>query len=329
MFRGLKYRIHQVAPELQFWGYEGGNVLAAIAGAGGFAAFYGGLRSVAEMPAQGLSDRIAAAFSGYPDILVTAGLAVIVLATIVLGNEKRPALKTWIDRTASVTGIVLVCTALYFGASWITFTAVSFVSASALLRLCRTSPVFLKLGGLMLAAGGFGLAGFGVSSLHASQSALLPGLTVLTGIYVMFASLMTYQGGIFECGGHMTTSNDARPGPFHPHGPVGRLLEARIDRQVSAILAKLALPAVFWVTAETKANAPFLTSMWTRLPWRLLTASAALATGTSVGVLFGIANVFWAIGDVAIGSLDWKLSQPATKQKEPPAMAEEQSRARN
>lgn len=93
---------------------------------------------------------------------MTAGLAIIVLLTIALGSlfdDDGLAVKIWIDRIAAFTGIALVCAALYFGASWITFTAVSFVSVSALLRLCRTSPVFLKLGGLMLAAGGVGLAG--------------------------------------------------------------------------------------------------------------------------------------------------------------------------
>ena len=280
------------------------------------------------MPSQSLSTRIAAAFTDYPDILVTAGLAVIVLATILFGSDRRPYLKTWIDRTASALGIALVCTALYFGASWITFTAVSFVSASALLWLCRTSPVFLKLGGLMLAGGGFGLAGFGVSSLQASQQALLPTLTILTGVYVMFASFMTYQGGIFECSAYETPPGGGRHGPFHPNGWIGRLLETQIDRLVGTLLSHLALPAVFWITAETKANAPFLTSMWTRLPWRLLTSSAALMTGTSAGVLFGIANVFWAVGDVAIGSLDWKVAEMTPADEETGTMAEDHSRAK-
>lgn len=48
MVIALKNKIHAIAPELQFWGYEGGNVLAAIAGAGGFIAFYNGLLSVGD-----------------------------------------------------------------------------------------------------------------------------------------------------------------------------------------------------------------------------------------------------------------------------------------
>ncbi len=36
MFTRLKSKINEVAPDLQFRGYEGGNVLAAVAGVGGF-----------------------------------------------------------------------------------------------------------------------------------------------------------------------------------------------------------------------------------------------------------------------------------------------------
>lgn len=324
MFGRIKDWLHSVAPELQFWGYEGGNVLAAIAGAGGFTAFYDGLISVSTIPTQSVSARIAAAFADYPDILVTAGLAIIVVATILFGSDERPRAKLWIDWIASLAGLVLVGTALYFDASWITFAAVSFVCASALLRLCRVSPVFLKLGGLMLAAGGLGLAGFGFSVIHA-QPVLLASLTVLTGIYVVFASLMTYQGGIFECSGSSNSQPlGARRSLFDPNGAIARLLETWIDRPVVLLLSAIALPAVFWVSAKTKAKAPFLTSMWTRLPWRLLTAGAALATGTSAGFIFGLANAFWAVGDVAIGSLDWKTSAPGESAG---ALSEDPSRA--
>lgn len=320
MFSPLKHRIHQMAPELQFWGYEGGNVLAAIAGTGGFLSLYYGFWSLSDLSETNPFSGVAVAFAEYPDILVTVGLAVIVLFTILSGNifngRSTQKAKVWIDRAGSITGIGLVCAALYFGASWITFAAVSFVSASALLRLCRTSPVFLKLGGLMLAAGGFGLAGFGLSTVSQSDSILLPGLTVLTGIYVFFASLMTYQGGIFECNAHHETAQPQEPrfGAFHPAGRIGRLLETRLDQPISTLVEKVALPSVFWVPSHIKANAPFLTSMWTRLPWRLLTGGAALATGTTIGVLFGIANVCWAIGDIAIGSLDWDISESKVRE---------------
>ncbi|MEP3276567.1 MAG: hypothetical protein ABJN26_00945 [Stappiaceae bacterium] len=319
----LKKRVHRVAPELQFWGYEVGNVLAAIAGAGGIAVFYAGLRSVDDLPGQSWVTDIALSFSAYPDIVVTVGLAMIVLLTIVLGpliGRENTGVKLWIDGIASIIGILLVGTALTFGASWITFAAVSFVSGSALLRLCRTSPVYLKLGGLMLAAGGVGLAAYGFNSFDMSQPSLLPVLTVLTGFYVIAASLMTYQGGIFECAGfkqQADASTSAGTSWFHPSGRLAAMLEARFDGPISVLIDRVALPSVFWVSTKTKSTAPFLTSMWTRLPWRILTACAAMATGTPAGILFCIANIFWAVGDVAIGALDWEEDDQSLPEETP------------
>jgi len=111
VLRPLKNKIHAIAPELQFWGYEGGNVLAAVAGAGGFIAFYNDLRSVGDVPLHDLSAGIVGAFTSYPDVLVTTGLALIVLLTVTLGGlfgtTLGPAVKLWIDRVAAVCGILL------------------------------------------------------------------------------------------------------------------------------------------------------------------------------------------------------------------------------
>lgn len=265
----FKNRIHQIAPELQFWGYEGGNVLAAIAGVGGFLSFQAGLRSVGDMQEQNLAASIAIAFTDFSDILVTVGLIIIVLATIAFDNIFRgcvgPRVKTWVDRTASVLGVSLVVMALYFGASWITFTTVSFVSASALLRLCRTSPVFLKLGGLMLAVGGFGLATYGLSTVQISQLSLLPLLTILTGVYVIFASLMTYQGGVYECKEHANNvgGRETELGLFHPRGNIGRWLETRVDRPINTFVELVSLSCVFWVSSNTNAG-----NYWPAAYWR-------------------------------------------------------------
>ena len=45
---GIRRFIKRHNMELQFWGYEGGNVLATIAGAGGFGAFAGKVGAVVE-----------------------------------------------------------------------------------------------------------------------------------------------------------------------------------------------------------------------------------------------------------------------------------------
>lgn len=86
MVMPLKTKIHAIAPELQFWGYEGGNVLAAVARAGGFIAFYNALRSVGDVPLHDLSAGIVGALMSYPDVLVTTGLALIVLLAVTLGG---------------------------------------------------------------------------------------------------------------------------------------------------------------------------------------------------------------------------------------------------
>lgn len=129
---------------------------------------------------------------------------------------------------------------------------------------------------------------------------MLPVLTVLTGIYVIFASLMTCQGGIFACDGSAdaASSQTSRASAFHPGGWIGRLLGSYLDGLIALLVRVIALPSVFWVLSRVKSTVPFLTSMWTRLPWRLLTGGAAIATGKTVGILFGVANIFWAVGDV-------------------------------
>ena len=67
-------------------------------------------------------------------------------------------------------------------------------------------------------------------------------------------------------------------------------------------------PGLFWIPESVKRGQPFLTSMLARLPWRVITGSLALATGTAAGAAFAIANVLWAVGDLAIGSLDAKTA---------------------
>ncbi|MEM9271137.1 MAG: hypothetical protein AAGA78_19625, partial [Pseudomonadota bacterium] len=203
-----------------------------------------------------------------------------------------------IDRTTVLLALVILTGTLLLEVSWITLAAVFFVTGSTLLRYVAHHPVFLKLGALMLAAGGLSLAGFGVSlALTASEPALLPVLTVMTGIYVAGASALTYQGGIFLC-----TKSSA---------PKTSVLAAfakglsRLDRTIQAMALGFGRAALVWVPISIKDTKPFLTSMWARLPWRVLTALAALATGTPEGLALALANGAWALGDVSIGALDW------------------------
>lgn len=309
---GLARRwIRRNSPELQFWGYEGGNVFAAVAGAGGFVAFYQGVVAITAGSGLGFGERAAALLSGFPDAAATIGLALIILWSLALGAIiKRTGagfLSGPIDGLAAAAGILLIAATIIFGASWITISAVFFVSGSALLRQCFESPVFLKMGGLFISGGGVCLAGAGLTSGFASETAWVAVLTAVTGFYVAGAGLMTYRGGMFECEGAKasTDTSSSLAGLFHPFSPAAILLEKTLDNPVRILVNIVVLPSLLWIPASIKTGAPFLTSMWARLPWRLLTAIAALATGSVEGITFAAANLFWAVGDISIGSLDW------------------------
>lgn len=308
------------SPELQFWGYEGGNVFAAVAGAGGFVAFYQGVAAITAESGAGLGERTAALLAGFPDAAATIGLAVIILWSLGLDFiTKRTGtgfLSGPIDGLAATAGIVLIAATILFGASWITVSAVFFVSGSALLRQCFESPVFLKMGGLLISGGGVCLTGAGLTYGLAAEAPWVAALTAITGFYVAGAGLMTYRGGMFECEAAKANTGAGTPrrGLFRPSGPAAIILENTIDRPVRTLVDAIVLPSLFWIPASVKSGAPFLTSMWARLPWRLLTAIAALATGSAEGLTFAAANLFWAVGDISIGSLDWDRKEtPATQ----------------
>lgn len=300
------------SPELQFWGYEGGNVLAAVAGAGGFLAFYHGVGAITAENGTGLGERAAALLSEFPDAAATIGLATIILWSLGLGAIiKRTGagfLNGPIDGLAATAGIILIAATIIFGATWITISAVFFVSGSALLRQCFESPVFLKLGGLLISGGGVCLTGAGLTYGWTAEAFWVAILTTVTGFYVAGAGLMTYRGGVFECNAAKanTDAGNGQSGLFHPFSLSARILEHTLDRPVQILVETVVLPSLLWIPASIKADAPFLTSMWARLPWRVLTAIAALATGSVEGVTFAAANLLWAAGDISIGSLDWE-----------------------
>ena len=308
--------------ELQFWGYETGNILAAIAGSGGLWLFQeriGGLlvaTSGAGWPA--LTARL---LEEVPDAAVAVGLVVLVLASFAAERlarlVRRPKIARWTDRVAVGAAAVLLASALWFGSSWITVSAVCFIAGSALLRLVPASPLFLKLGALALVLGGIGLATHGALSMVGGAITGLGILITLTGFYVAGAGLSTYVGGIHACAA-------ARPrgagGHFEPNGPISAAL-AHLDPLVEHLARRIFLPAVFWVGADTKKRYPFKTAMYARLPLRLATGAAALATQTPEGMALALANALWAVGDIAIGSLDWQEPAAASGKLEVAGLA--------
>lgn len=278
--------------EMQFWSYETGNVVAAMAAIGGLSAVLPGGSLGADLL----------------DLLVPLALAMLIalmaggswlLRTVGLARY-IPALNKWV----SVAGIALVVWAFWAGESWLSTAAIAFLTGSALIRLTDRDPAFLKLGALFLVMGGLALAGFGaVEGVEQAVNAL----TVLTGLYVAAAGVLAYAGGVAMArGGGSVSRGTAR---------LARVL-GRLDGLLIWCGKQIAEPMIFWLPAQMKSDKPFLTSMWARLPFRLATAGAAVLTATPEGYAFALANLLWAVGDVAIGSLDWTRYSPKSSAPE-------------
>lgn len=316
--------IKQSNMELQFWGYEIGNVLAAIAGVGGFLTFYDDLVSVSQISRQAEQpsylDLLVQIASQYPDILVIVGIGLIALFAPVtrkfIAKSKSLALLNLWDVLCIMVALALVAFAIKTNTSWITVSGATFVVASSFLRFSHDNPVFLKLGAIFLQLGGIALSLFGVGSLHESPTLIdgvLGVLLCLTGYYVFAAGTLTYEGGIFitremtqKMASANVPSNALSERLLNPaSGLLPGLLKKMLDKLNLNISCLLVKPSLFWISESTKKDKPFLTSMKARLPWRLLTAMVALMIGTQAGFALAAANLFWAIGDVALGSLDW------------------------
>lgn len=309
--------------DLQFWGYEGGNLLATIAGAGGFERFIaetGGVLANAEL---GVVGKILALSRNYPDGFVTITLGIVILAVPGLQHLANRHCGTIANNLCGSAIVLLSVTILVFAlssdTSWITASAASFVVASGFLRQSRDNPFLFKTGGLALAFGGFALAAFGIEEIRSdlgASHAVSIGLSVITtatGLYVVAASLLTYQGGIFETARYRAGRQYNDPaigwvgGLIHPtKGILPVLFELLLDRPITWINANIVDPAIFWVPGGTKEQKPLATSMWARLPWRIAAIGLALTSGTQQGMAFALANTGWAVGDVSIGSLDWE-----------------------
>jgi len=319
-------KIHNV--ELQFWGYELGNILAAIAGVGGFFAVANSAGTVASAADTGsiisielLLSSAAELFRHQPDLAVTVFIGLIVLVSPLIRKAIEKVTTGWVlvayDYTVVILAIMVLIFALRTDTNWVTVSGSSFVVASAFLRYGLKNPLFLKLGGIFLQMGGFSLCMFGVSLLWESENRLefnLGWLTIATGYYVWVAGVLTYVGGKFQTdnytgknpSSHLSDQPDNYFHLLHPvSGVVSRTIARVFDLPYSFLCRYIANPSIFWLSRQTKKTKPFLTSMAARLPWRFFTGAVALATSTDAGVAFALANLFWALGDVAIGSIDW------------------------
>ena len=210
--------------------------------------------------------------------------------------------------------------ALVSNANLFTVAACAFVVGSCLLRGAANFPLLLKLGGLALTLGGLALAGAGVMVLAVhlfgpgGTGLALSAATFLSGVFVAGAGLLTYQGGCHAVDAARETGDagGSRGGIvamlLSSTGGVADWMARKLDPAVGWCIRWLVHPGLFWIPESVKRGQPFLTSMLARLPWRVITGSLALATGTAAGAAFAIANALWAVGDLAIGSLDAKTA---------------------
>jgi hypothetical protein len=301
--------------EVQFWGYEIGNVIASMTGAGGVGAFFSDLHSAWQN--SGMSAWRAAIWLAqhFPETFSTIGvIMVVVLAhpvTKLAGRWGGQAVSDVVNICVVGLAVVLLAYAVSHSASFLTVAACSFVAGSSLLRSAGVFPLFLKMGGLLMSLGGVTLGAAGLDVLTSGTfgdgavAFALGCTTALTGAYVTGAGLLTYWGGIRAC--DEAPEVECQRSVVRlvlPGGPIGRFFKRRVDPLITRIIHNCVLPSLFWVESSIRENYPFWTSMLARLPWRFTAGTLALATGTEAGVWFAVANALWAIGDIAIGVLD-------------------------
>lgn len=307
--------------EIQFWGYESGNVLATIAGAGGFSVFGNTILHTFADSSLNAESKISYLASKHPDTTVTLGLCVLLICAPLIRNPAKnlagAGLLNIVDTLLTLLAIAILWYALSNDASWVSLSGAAFVVASSFLRYSKKNPLLLKIGGLFLAAGGVCLGIFGSTNLapalalNSTVEVTMAFLIITTGFYVTSASLLTYEGGIFQTDKY---SNREEPhlkknwvkNLLNPkHSFLSHCLQRMLDKPILVLNYQIIKPAIFWVRPNVKEHRPFKTSMLARLPWRLVTALVALFSISTYSWAFAAANAGWAIGDMAIGSEDW------------------------
>lgn len=272
--------------ELQFWGYETGNVCAAIAGAGGFAALTQALRDTTLSNPHPLA-ALSFLFTQLPDAAATLSVMALVIFAFPVAALARRIGGASAAELVHVLALPLAFSLLLFGlfnaVNAFTLSASAFVMGSCLLRLGNLFPILIKLGGLFLALGGgtLSLAGLTLPVGGIAQTGLAL-TTFLVGFYAAGAGLLTYLGG----NALIASQSWSEPGEtvisrfLHPKtGGLARGLAFSFDRAVTLICERLVRPAVFWASQETKEKRPFYLAMVARLPWRVIAWRSPLPQG--------------------------------------------------
>lgn len=250
--------LRQNSFEVQFWGYEIGNVIASMTGAGGVGAFLLDLHEAWQVSGQSAWRAAIWLAQHFPETFATMGVIVMVVLAYpvakLAGRVGRPILSDAVNLCAVPLALMLLGYAVAHSASFFTVAACSFVAGSSLLRGAREFPLFLKLGGLLLALGGLslGAAGFGILTSEAfgagTTAFALGATTALTGAYVAGAGLLTYTGGIGLCNEAPEIESQRHLLRLVlPNGPIGRALRRRVDPVIAKVVSTCVLPAIFWV----------------------------------------------------------------------------------
>ncbi|MEM1360693.1 MAG: hypothetical protein AAGF94_03130 [Pseudomonadota bacterium] len=297
--------------ELQFWGYETGNVCAAIAGAGGFAALSQALRETTLSNPHPLA-ALSFLFTQLPDAAATLSVMALVVFAFPIAALARKLGGASAAELVHALAIPLAFALLLFGlfnaVNAFTLSASAFVMGSCLLRLGTLFPILIKFGGLFLAMGGaaLSLAGLTLPIAGVAQTGLAL-TTFFVGFYAAGAGLLTYIGG----SALIASQIGVVPGKtlvsrfLHPKtGTLALGLTWMFDYVVTLICDRLVRPAIFWASRETKEKRPFYLAMVARLPWRIIAIAFALASETELGFAFALSNLLWAVGDIALGAID-------------------------
>jgi hypothetical protein len=324
--------------EYQFWFYELGNVVATISGTGGFKNFAQNLTVTFSDSSQSFAQQCLTLSKQYPDATVAIGIGAVAVAGPLLhraADRINTKFTPAVDAGSAALAAGILAYALSHDTSFITVSASAFVVGSSLLRFALANPFFLKAGGLALAGGGAALTAFGIENslplfsdphilntvldatttwqgVQAGAGLALAPLTAITGAYVTSASFLTYEGGIYQT---MGFQDDQKPlngwvsRLCHPvRGSLAKAFHNVLDKPIQALNRLAKSTMLTYIPQKMRDNMPFATSMWARLPFRVLTGTAAAITGN---FSFALANLSWGCGDTAIGQEDYKKKETA------------------
>lgn len=302
-----------------FFLYEGSNVNAAIVGSGGYSDFAQNFSAAFGDEALTRGGQVLKLVSEYPDTTIAVSLCGLVVAgpaihkgVEALGGNHHTI--NVIDSAVLGSSAAILAYAVGADTSLITTSAAGFITAQSTLAFSHENPFFMKAGGLMLAFGGAALAAFGVDSAMTTFSSpdgietlrvAMDVATVATGVSVIVASGVTYEGGVLNSEALPDDKKELKTWVSkvtHPHrGALAKFFKESVDRPVIASSNWAKRNLLFYVPNRIKETKPLKTALWARGPLRALTGALAVLTGEYA---FAASYGGWFAGDYAMGLED-------------------------